>query len=68
MAPIKVPSALKRLKLLPYQTIEDWLAWVWNQVHGFKQWDTREDPENFVEDENVPAYVGIVYYYKSRSC
>jgi hypothetical protein len=60
MAPIKVPGALKRLKLLPYQTIEDWSAWVRNQVHGFKQWDTREDPENFVEDEDVPAYVGIV--------
>jgi hypothetical protein len=61
MAPIKVPGALKRLKLLPYQTIDDWSAWVRNQVHGFKQWDTREDPENFVEDEDVPAYVGVVY-------
>jgi hypothetical protein len=61
IAPIKVPGALKRLKLLPYQTIDDWSAWVRNQVHGFKQWDTREDPENFVEDKDVPAYVGVVY-------
>ena len=60
MAPIKVPGALKRLKVLLNQVIEDWSAWVRNQVHRFKQWDTREDPENFVEDEEVPAYVGIV--------
>jgi hypothetical protein len=61
MAPIKVPGALKRLKLLPYQIIDDWSAWVRDQVHGFKQWDTREDPENFVEDEDMLAYVGVVY-------
>jgi hypothetical protein len=24
IAPIKVPGALKQLKLLPYQTIDDW--------------------------------------------
>jgi hypothetical protein len=61
IAPIKVPGALKRLKLLPYQTIEDWSIWVRDQAHGFKTWHTREDPENFVEDEDIPAFVGVVY-------
>jgi hypothetical protein len=36
MAPIKVPGALKRLKLLPHQTIDNWSAWVREQAHGFK--------------------------------
>jgi len=61
MAPLKVPGALKRLKLLPHQTINDWSAWAREQAHGFKSWDTREDPENFVEDEDTPAFVGVVY-------
>jgi hypothetical protein len=60
MAPIKVPGALKRLKLTPHQTIDDWSAWVREQAHGFKLWHTREDPENFVEDEYRPAFVGVV--------
>ena len=61
IAPIKVPGALKRLKLLPYQAIEDWSTWVRDQAHGFKTWHTREDPENFVKDEDTPAFVGVVY-------
>jgi hypothetical protein len=61
MAPIKIPGALKRLKLLPHQTIDDWSEWVRNQAHGFKMWNFREDPENFVEDEDRLAYVGVVY-------
>jgi hypothetical protein len=60
VAPIKVPGALKRLKLLPHQIIEDWSEWVRDQAHGFKSWHTREDLENFVEDEDTPAFVGIV--------
>jgi hypothetical protein len=61
MAPIKVPGALKRLKLSPYQTIEDWSAWARDQAHGFKSWHTREDPKNFVKDETTLAFVGVVY-------
>ena len=61
MAPTKVPGGLKRLKLLPHQIIDDWSEWVRDQAHGFKSWHFREDPENFVEDENTPAYVGVVY-------
>jgi hypothetical protein len=60
MAPTKVPGALKRLKLFPHQIVNDWSAWVRERVHGFKQWDTRIDPDNFVEDESVPAFAGIV--------
>jgi hypothetical protein len=61
MSPIRVPGALKRLKLSPHQTIDDWSEWVRNQAHGFKMWDSREDPENFVEDEDTLPYVGVVY-------
>jgi hypothetical protein len=61
MAPIKVPGALKRLKLLPHQIIDDWSEWVRDQAHGFKSWNSREDPENFVEDEDTLAFVGVVY-------
>jgi hypothetical protein len=61
MAPIRVNGALKRLKLLPHETIDDWSEWVRNQAHGFKMWDSREDPENFVEDEDALAYVGVVH-------
>ena len=61
IVPIKVPSALKRLKLLPYQTIKDWSTWVKDQAYRFKTWHTREDLENFVEDEDTPAFVGVVY-------
>lgn len=61
MAPIRVPGAMKRLKLLPHQTIDDWSAWVREQAHGFKSWHTREDPENFVEDEDTLAFVAVVY-------
>ena len=61
LAPIKVPGALKRLKLLPHQTIDNWSEWVRDQAHGFKPWTSHENPENFVEDEDRLAYVGIVY-------
>ena len=61
MAPIKVLGALKRLKLLPHQTIDDQLAWAREQAHGFKSWHTYEDPKNFVKDENTLAYVSVVY-------
>jgi hypothetical protein len=60
MAPVKVPRALKQLKLLPHQTIDNWSEWVRDQAHGFKSWHSCEDPENFVEDEDAPAFVSIV--------
>ena len=61
MAPVRVPGALKRMKLLPSYVVEDWSTWVREQAHGFKSQDTREDPDNFVEDEGIPAFVGVVY-------
>jgi hypothetical protein len=61
MAPIKVLGALKRLKLLPHETIDDWLEWVRDQAHGFKSWHSYEDLDNFVEDEDTLAWVGVVY-------
>ena len=61
MAPIKVPGALKRLKLLPYQTIEDQSIWVRDQAHGFKIQHTCEDLENFVKNKDIPAFVSVVY-------
>jgi hypothetical protein len=33
--PLQVPGALKRLKLLLYQPVEDWSAWAREQVYSF---------------------------------
>ena len=60
MAPVRLPGALKQLKLLPHQTIDDWSAWVREQAHGFRPWHNWEDSENFIEDEHILAWLGIV--------
>ena len=49
------------MKLLPHQQVEDWSAWARDQAHSFSAWHTREDPDNFVEEEDLPAIVAAVY-------
>jgi hypothetical protein len=60
-APVRIPGALKRLKLLPHESIYDWSTWVREQAHGFNAWHAREDPDNLVEDQDRRAFVAVIY-------
>ena len=60
VAPAKLPSRLRRLKLNPLQQVTSWSDWAKEQARGFTAWTDRKNPQNIVEDKDRKAWLAMI--------